>query len=137
MDMALNVNTVMDGIGVRLATISGLRVFDFMPDSFSPPAAVVSLPDLVDYDASYQRGTDRIKFNVHVLVGKVSDRNARDRLGDYLAGTGGTSVKTAIEADKTLGGAAETTRVESATVSVMTVAGMDFLAATWVVDVVG
>lgn len=135
--MSLAVNAVMDGLGVRLATISGLRVFDFAPDSISPPAAIVSLPDNVEYDVAMFRGADRLTIPVHVLVGKVSDRNARDRLGDYLAGTGATSVKTAIEADKTLGGAADSVRVESATVSVITIAGMEFLSATFIVDVVG
>lgn len=134
--MAINVSTVMDGLGVRLATISGLRVFDFVPDSFSPPAAIISLPGTVEYDLTMARGADRGSFQVYLLVGKVSDRSARDQLAAYLAGTGSLSVKAAVEAGKTLGGAAQSTRVTSASVQVVSSAGTDFLAAVFDVDVV-
>jgi hypothetical protein len=134
--VSINVSTVMDGLGVRLATITGLRVFDFVPDSFSPPAAVVSLPQMVEYDLTMARGADRGSFQVYVLVGKASDRSARDQLAAYIAGTGSSSVKTAIEAGKTLGGAAHSTRVTGASVSVVTTAGSEFLTAIFDVDVV-
>lgn len=133
----MNVSGVMDGLGVRLATITGLRVFDFVPDSVSPPAAVVSLPEFIEYDTVMARGADRATYEVVVLVGKASDRNARDRLAAYLAGTGASSVKTAIEAEDTLGGVADSSRVTEARVSVITIAAQDFLAATFLVDVVG
>ena len=134
--MALNVSTAMDGLGTRLATITGLRVFDFAPDSLSPPAAIVSLPENIEWDLTMARGSDRCTIPVYVLVGKASDRAARDKLAGYLAGTGATSVKTAIESDETLGGAVDSVRVMRASSSVMTVAGQEFLAATFDVDVV-
>lgn len=134
--MSIDVSTVMDGLGVRLATISGLRVFDFAADSFSPPAALVGLPDTVEYDLTMVRGADRAAFQVYVLVGKVSDRSARDQLAAYMAGTGSSSVKAAIEAGETLGGAAHTTRVTGASVATVTSAGVEFLAAIFDVDVV-
>ena len=127
---------VMDGLGVRLATITGLRVYDYQADNVSPPAAVVALPQSLDYDHTMARGTDRATFPVHVLVGKVSDRASRDALAAYLAASGAKSIKAAIEADKTLAGAAATTRVMSAAVSVMTVAAVEHLAATFQIDVI-
>ena len=135
--MSLNVNAVMDGLGVRLATISGLRVFDFPPDSASPPFAVVAMPEEITYDSTMKRGGDEMVVAVHVVVGKVSDRSARDQLGVYMAGTGATSVKTVIEADRTLGGAADSCRVTSAVFSTFDMAAQPFLAGTLNVHVIG
>ena len=96
----MNVNTALDTIGTALGNVSGLRVFDFIPDNVNPPAAVVGMPELLTYDNTMGRGTDRATFKVTVLVGKVSDRAARDKLAAYLDGTGAASVsvKTALDA---------------------------------------
>lgn len=134
--MSLDLNATMDGIGQLLKMVSGLRVFDFVPDSFSPPAAVVSLPESIDFDFSFREGSHRLTVPVYVLVGKASDRSARDQLSVYMANSGASSIKAAIESDPTLGGTAQTARVSRATVQVMTVAGMDFLAASFDVDVI-
>jgi hypothetical protein len=122
----------MDQLGVTLATITGLRVFDFPPDTVSAPAAVVGWPSEITYDSTMQRGADEAVFEVHVLVGRVSDRSARDALAAYLDGSGSKSVKVAIEA----GTVGDSARVRSAAVSVMTVSGMEFLAATFDVHVI-
>ncbi|MEW6473443.1 MAG: hypothetical protein AB1679_14320 [Actinomycetota bacterium] len=135
--MALNASAVMDGIGVRLQTITGLRVFDFPPDSLQPPAAIVSYPE-ISYDSTLGRGVDRMTVPVYVYVGRVSDRASRDALTAYMAGTGAQSIKTAVEGDKTLGGAAQSVRVMSATpVDGSEVAGQPFVAVRFDIDVVG
>lgn len=126
--MAINVNTVMDAIGTALSTISGLRVFDFVPDSAYPPFAFVDLPEAVTYDNTMTRGTDFAVFPVFVAVGKLSDRAARDALAAYLAGTGASSIKAAVDS-------AGLRRVASATVDVMTIAAQDFLSAVFQVEV--
>lgn len=128
----MNVGAVMAGLGTRLRTISGLRVHDYAADQVSPPTAVVALPE-VTFDSTMARGSDDAEFPIHVLVGKVSDRASATKLAAYLSGG---SVKAAIEADPTLAGACQTLRVESASPSVMTVAGVDYLAATFTVNVV-
>lgn len=126
----------MGGLATRLETISGLRVFAHPPDNLTPPAAVVAFPDGIEYDTTMARGADRLSVPVHVLVGRVSDRSAANELGLYLSAPGAKSVKAAIEADKTLGGAAQTTCVTDANVEIFTVAGVDYLAATFTADVV-
>lgn len=128
----MNVSTVMGQIGTRLRTISGLRVFDFPPDSLQPPAAVVAWPNVLTYDSTMARGADEATFEVHVLVGKAVDRSAQQQLSLYLDGSGSKSIKTAIEA----GTVGDSVRVSSGAVSVMTVAGTDYLAATFDVDVI-
>jgi hypothetical protein len=54
------------------------------------------------------------EFTVTVVVGRADDRSAQAKLETYLAGTGAQSLKTAVEADPTLGGVALNTRVSEA-----------------------
>lgn len=131
MDLAL----IMEGIGTQLATINGLRVYDFPTGTLAIPAAVVAFPESITYDATMGRGSDRMTIPVHILVGKTSDRGSAALLNAFMSGAGTKSVKTAIELDPTLGGNAQTTRVTEATVSFMSVADIEYLAATFDVDV--
>lgn len=134
--MALDLNAVMDAIGARLVGVTGLRVYDYGADLASPPAAIVSLPKTVEYDVVAGRGADRIVIPITVLVGRISDRAARDQLGAYLAGTGASSIKAAIEgSDSNLGGAAQTVRVTEATVDVVTINAVDYLGASFDLEV--
>jgi hypothetical protein len=132
----LDVNGIMDGLGTRLATIAGLRVYDYPAEVAAPPAAIVGLPTAVDYDWTKGRGSDRVVVPVVVLVGKVSDRASRDALSLYAAGSGSKSVKTAIEADVDLGNAAQTCRVQTTRIEVVTLNGIDYLGATFDCEVI-
>jgi hypothetical protein len=86
----------MDRLGVALATVDGLRVFDFPPDSAEPPFAFVAMPESIDYDLTFGRGYDRFTLQVHVGVGTQVDRETRDALAGWASGAPG-SVKAAIE----------------------------------------
>jgi len=134
--VALDLTAVMDAIGARLVGVTGLRVYDYAADNAAPPAAIVSLPREVEYDSTAGRGVDRIVIPVTVLVGKVSERAARDRLGAYIAGTGADSIKSAIEGSGgDLGGVAQTVRVTSSSVDVVTIGAVDYLGASFDVEV--
>jgi hypothetical protein len=133
---AANVASIMSGLNTRLDTIQGLRCYPYPSDSISVPAAIVAFPEVIEYDSTMARGSDRLVVPVHVLVGKVSDRTARTRLGAYLNGSGSSSVKSAIETDVTLGATVQTVRVTEAEINVMTVGAADYLAATFTVEVI-
>lgn len=134
MDLA----AVMDELGDRLGTINGLRVHRWPPDNISPPAAIVSYPDSYEFDATYSRGMDRVEVPVIVLVGKVSERAARTRLSRYIAGSGPASVKHVLERAGDPAQpytAIDSLRVTRVDIDVVTIAGVDFLAATFTVDI--
>ena len=134
--MALDLNAVMDAIGAQLATIDGLRVYDYAADGASPPAAIVAMPETVEYDATMGRGADRVVIPVTVLVGKVSERTARPALAAFVSGTGSSSIKAAIEAgDSDLAGAAQTVRVSDARIEVVTISAVEYIGATFSVEV--
>lgn len=131
--MSLDLNGLMDALGTALGTISGLRVQDYPASVAAVPAAIVGLPSVLEFDATKGRGVDHVVVPVTLLVGMVSERAARDALSLYLAGSGVKSVKAAI--DGTLGGVVQTARVMGATVEVLTLAGVDYLGATFEVDI--
>lgn len=135
--MAVDLNAVMDAIGTRLVGVTGLRVYDYAADAVSPPAAIVALPETVEYDVTAGRGADRVVIPVTVLVGKVSDRSARDQLAQYVSGTGAQSIKTAIEGgtDANLGGVAHTVRITEARIDVVTIGAIEYLGASFDVEV--
>ena len=101
---------IRQGIAANLSTISGLRTSWFVPDNPSPPIAIV-VPERVDYDVSFARGSDTYALNVLIIGGRINERTAQSSLDAFLDSTGTSSVKTAIESDKTLGGAAHSCRV--------------------------
>ena len=105
-----SVSELRTGIANNLATITGLRTSAFMPDNPNPPIAVV-MPSSISYDDVFKRGMQTYIFNVLVIVGRVDERTAQSNLDAFVSGTGSSSVKRAIEVDKTLGGKAFDTRV--------------------------
>lgn len=108
----MNVSTVRDGLKTRLQTITGLRAYDVIPDKVTPPCAIVGQLDFT-FDIDNARGLDQASCDVYVIVQRLDARSGQNKLDDYL-GTGSSSIKTAIEADRTLGGAVNTLRVTSA-----------------------
>lgn len=126
---------IRDGLRTALATISGLRAYDTIPDNPSPPFAVV-VPLGITFDEAFARGLDTYEMSVLVVVGRVSDRIAQDTLDGYCAPSGSGSVKTAIEVDRKLGGACSSLRVTSMrNYQSLTIADATYLAAEFVVDV--
>jgi hypothetical protein len=132
----MNLADVMDEVATQLDTIAGLRVFAFPPDSLSPPSGWMAYPEEYTYDSTYGRGMDRISnLGVVIVVGKVSDRSARDQLGEYADGSGSKSVKAVLEAGAYT--AFDTIRVASVIFDVYTVASTDYLAALFTLDIAG
>jgi hypothetical protein len=94
------------GIATNLGTISGLRTSatGFVPDNVNPPYAIVA-PTTVDYHKSFSSGgLNTYNFTVTVVVGRVSERTSQASLDAYCSPTGASSIKVAVESDRTLSG---------------------------------
>ena len=102
------------GLATRLATITGLRSSATIPDNPQPPVAVV-MPARITYDTAFGRGSDEYVFTITLIVGRVNDRTSQTNLDAYCTSSGSTSVKAAIEADRSLGGKALDCRVTEMT----------------------
>lgn len=131
----MNVATVMDELAAQLDTISGLRVFAFPPDTFTPPAGIVDFPDTVTFDETYGRGMDSMVLPVWVVVGRVSDRATKKNLAAYANGTGAKSIKAVIESGTYT--AFDTVRVTGADFDVVTENSVDYRAARFDLDIAG
>lgn len=124
------------GLATNLATIAGLRTSATIPDQVTPPIAVV-MPNQITYDTAFARaGGDEYEFIVMVIVGRVDERTAQNRLDAYCSGSGASSVKLAIEKDKTLGGKAFDCRVTTLrNYNQVTVGDTTYLSGEFVVQV--
>ena len=125
-----------DNLKTQLSSISGLRIYDTVPDSINTPAAVVGMLDM-DFDATMNRGYDRATLDVILITGRMSERSAQNTLDTYLSGSGNSSIKTVVEANKTLSGAVQTLRVTAATSGSIQVSGIDYLAYRFRVELIG
>lgn len=126
----------MEEIAAKLATITGLRAHAFPADSITPPTAVVGYPETITFDTTMGRGVDSMQLPIIVFTGRLTDRAAQELLGAYLNGSGSKSIKAVILAGKPWT-AMSTVRVASATVEVLSVARIEYLAAVFMVDVTG
>ena len=132
-----DVSAIRTGIATNLATITGLRTSATVPDQISPPIAVV-MPASITYDLAFDRsGGDEHEFSVMVIVGRVDERMAQNKLDAFCSGTGSQSIKAAIESNRTLSGQAFDCRVTSLrNYNQVTVGDVTYLAAEFAVQVI-
>lgn len=131
----MNLGDVMDELAEAVDTISGLRVTGYYPGTISPPSGWVDLPQSYTFDQTFGRGLDSMILEVWVAVTMLDHRTARNAITPYLAGSGASSVKAAIEGYTPT--AYHSARVERAEFNVISVGGQDYLAATFMVNVTG
>ena len=105
--MSANISQLAAGLKVRLNTIAGLRTFTYQPEQIQPPVAYPVL-DSVNYHKSFGNGIVSTDWSIYIIVGRYTDSRAHELLDGFLSTSGATSVITAIEGDKTLGGTANT-----------------------------
>lgn len=124
---------VMDGIASTLeGALTGCRVYAWPTESPAAPCAIVGYPTTTEFDATFDDGSDRVEFPIWLLVGKVADRTARDRLSALISGDAST-IKGALDGD--LGGAVQTSRVTDLSIEAVPVGGVDYLAARFTIEV--
>lgn len=132
----MNLEAVAGELHTALAAISGLRRPPWGVEKISPPAAIIALPERIDYDSTYGRGSDHIPdVAVIVLVGRPNARTARKQIAAYADGSGPKSVKVAIEAHTYT--SCDSVHVAWAEFDTAKYAGIDYLAAIFHLDIVG
>ena len=121
--MSYSVTDIKTGIANALATIPGLRAYAQQPDNINAPFAWPML-DSITYNGAMRGGLITNVFTVSVCVGRVAERTAQTALDGYLSYEGTTSVRAALESDRTLGGIVSNLLVESAS-NIATMDGND------------
>jgi hypothetical protein len=107
---------VMEALAARFVDVDGLAKRHAFPpgDLGTVPAIVVSLGEgeggIADYDVAMGDVTD-LDLIVNVFVQWGDNRAAWSRLTPFLAPTGASSLVAAVNADPTLGGLVDSTRL--------------------------
>lgn len=105
----MDISAVRSGLGTAAGAVVSdppLTVFGYVPDAFEAPCFFPAEVD-VDFTGAFARGLDELMVTCRVLVGTADDRASQKLLDGYLSGAGAASLKAAIEADSTLGGACD------------------------------
>ncbi len=105
-----SLTAMREGLAANLDAIPTLQVSPYLLAAPTPPSAEVA-PAETEYDLAGSRGLDRWRFTVRVFVAHTTDKGAQKKLDSYLETSGPHSVKAALEADSTLGGACDDLRV--------------------------
>lgn len=134
----MNVVDVMDEIGRKLRQIDGLNVADWDAEDVSVPAALVPLPDRIDYDKTYGRGSDGITIEFMIVIGLGNKRAASKQAAEFAAPSGPRSVREKV-------GAAPNNRyeycddvqVQSCEFDVVRIAGTDYLGCVFTAMIAG
>ena len=122
------------GIANNIGTIPGLRTSLDIPDQINPPIAVIGI-ESVDYDGAFAGGLTEYTFLVTVIASRASARMAQTKLDSFVS-TGSSSIKTAIESDKSLGGSAFDVRVtRMSNIGTVSLGEVSYLAADFAVTV--
>jgi hypothetical protein len=103
---------VMVAIETRLQTISGLRTDTGSSAQINPPQALVGLPDIPNYHATFAHGRILPSYEVTILVSNAYTRTADLLLAAYVDPSGTKSIHAAVEGDPTLGGVVQNCIVE-------------------------
>lgn len=133
--MTATISQVKTGLATQLATITGLRAVTYQPDQLNPPLAFANL-DSINFHRTMRNPLTEMQFTVSVIVARATERPAENALDAYASATGSSSVKAAIEADRTLGGVVDDLIVESCTgIQTMSANDGDYLAIDFLVRV--
>lgn len=99
-------------------------------------------PTAIEYDKAMGRGLDLWRFTVRGCASYNLDEQAQMQLDEWCASSGESSVKEALEADRTLGGIAENLHVVSvsgftpvASIKAAAQPSNTYLAVEWTVEV--
>ena len=135
MSSTTTVSQIKTGLAANLATVSGLRAYAYQPDNVNTPFAWPLL-DSIQYNGAMGGGLITHQFTVSVVVGRSAERTAQTLLDGYLSYAGATSIRQAIESDRTLGGVVQDLIVESANnISTLEANDATYLAIDFVVTV--
>ena len=121
---------VRDGIKTAV-NITGLRVYDTIPDGLVPPALVIGQISIT-WEYTLANSLDRGSIDLILITGRMSERSAQDYLDGFLVASGASSIKAKLDAAPTLPknnvATVSNSRVVTATPISVSVSGVEMLA---------
>jgi hypothetical protein len=136
--MSFDLSTTMDGIAAY-AVSSGVtaRAYGWPVPNPQPPCLIVGYPTKLDFDMTFHAlgtvGVVDATFPLWFLVGLVLDKDSRDALSAIISGAAG--IKNLL--DGAQGGTyLQSARVMDCKIETTTIAGVEYLAAHFDLDVI-
>jgi len=131
----MNLASVRAGISDTLQNVNNLRIYEWIPSTIQPPAAVVSL-GTGQYDADFNEGMV-VNYGVLVMLTRADDQLGQQRLDEFL-GQGTDSVYYVIDANPTLNGSCDSARVTSwNNPGTFSIGGIEYLGVEVNIEVLG
>ena len=132
--MAEDIQAIEQALANAVKGVAGVRqALPSLPDAIDPPTfAVVEYE--IDYNQTFAGGTsgmDMALYSCGIYTSRGDSDAGRMLLNGFLSKDGPTSLKTAIETNRTLGGACKTLIVERAhgAYRLYTIGSIDYLGA--------
>lgn len=116
------------------AHVAGITAYATLPDALGAAIPAFGCVEVeINYDQVFAHGLDMGLFSCGVYTSRGDTQTGRDKLADFTARSGATSIKAAIETDKTLGSRAKTLHVERVrgAYRLYTIGGIDYLGAVF------
>lgn len=137
----MDIQATQVGLATAAGTVTGVRAYPTLPDAVTPASTGIVFAPIefaLDYNQTMRGNSSFGMVETLFSCGIYSMRSddaGRANLVKFLAPSGALSVKAAIEADRTLGGASATLIVERVrgAYRLYPIGGTDFLGA--VIDV--
>lgn len=104
-----SITAIRSGLATNLLT-ANVRSAGTIPALVNPPFAIVA-PAGVNYHRAFNNSLSEYSFTITLIVGQASERNAQNAIDAFCSSTGDSSIRRAVESDKTLGGVAYDTVV--------------------------
>lgn len=88
----MNLANAMIEISNRVDTIDKLNCYWFPTTRIAPPAFLLSLPENINPNATYNRGSDAMEIHGFILVSFNDPQSAVKKLAEYCDGSGDRSI---------------------------------------------
>lgn len=105
----MDIVAVRAGLARAAAAVPDLNATPYAPDSMELPAFYPGESE-IDFDMTFGAGVDEGIVTCYVMTSAAEDESGQKLLDEFL-GRGARSIKAALEADRTLGGAVADLRV--------------------------
>ena len=133
--MAGSLSDIKKGLAEALANVPGLRVAEQIPEQINPPVAVISR-SAVDYTQAMSGGLTEWTMEIELIAERMAEQHSQRTIDGWLSWDGPSSVRKAIEADRTLSGNVQTCIVTGAqTLHSLSVGDADYLGVTMSVTI--
>lgn len=131
----MNLADVLQEIADQADTIVGVQCFAYPPDKIVPPTFYPNLPESIDFDETYQRGTDTLTLTADLLVGRANARAAVAQLAPFVDGSGDASIKAMLEAGTYT--TFSTIHVRQVEFGIYPIAAVEYLGGRFTIDITG